>query len=75
MEFADSNLTDDEDGFDDDEEDDYDGSGSGFLDEPIEIEVDVYIFLIINSVTTVGILQKCLLGNKTINLNEGFCLL
>lgn len=42
LEFADSNLTDDEDGFDDDEEDDYDGSGSGFLDEPIEIETGIF---------------------------------
>ncbi len=70
--------TDDEDGFvdDDDEvEDDYDGSGSGFLDEPTEIEVDMIFFLMTNSVTTIGILQKCLLGNKTMNLNEGFCLL
>lgn len=74
MEFADLTPTDDEDGFDD-VEDDYDGSGSGFLDEPTEIEVDIIIFfLLINSVT-VGILQKCLFGNKTIHLNEGFCLL
>lgn len=44
FEFADLNPTDDEDGFvdDDDEvEDDYDGSGSGFLDEPTEIETGI----------------------------------
>ncbi|KAL0191686.1 hypothetical protein M9458_014384, partial [Cirrhinus mrigala] len=38
--FADLNPDDDEDGFDDDddEEDDYDGSGSGFIDEHIDVK-------------------------------------